>query len=185
MIEIKLGTRYAKSILSLAEEKGQLEEVHRDFKMVHDICDLSRDFRNMLKSPLINAGKKQKIIDRVLEGKFASTITPEFIGIIVRKRREAYLRDIADRVMYLYDLKKNITRGQIKSATAMSESNKEKIRKIVEEEMKTNFVLEEKIDPSLIGGFTLLVGDKEFDGSLAGRLRELRKEFENNPYVKK
>lgn len=183
MIEIRLGDRYAKSIIELAKEKGQLEEVRNDFQYIHDLCTKSRDFLNMLESPLINSGKKQKILDKILGGKL-SVITTNLIQIIVRKRREGYLDDIAIRFLHQYDKEKNITRGVITSATPLSEAQKNQIKSIVEKDLNTTFKMEEKIDPELIGGFVLRVGDHLFDGSVAYNLRQLKQEFAKNPYIK-
>ena len=110
MIEIRLGDRYAKSILELAEERKDIEKVHADFELINGVCEQSPDFLQMLKSPLISSTKKQKIIDEIFGGKF-SELTKNLVEIIVRKKREPYLRDIAVRFLALYDLKKNITRS--------------------------------------------------------------------------
>ncbi len=184
MIEIKLGTRYARSIMALATEQGQLEQVVQDFRMIHQVCTQNREFRYMLRSPLIYSDKKQEIMDALFGKKFSSKITAEFIPIVIRKRREAFLKDIADRVMFIYDEKKNITRGIVTTAMKLSEGQREQIRKIVQDDLKTKFEIEERIDPALIGGFTLLVGDRKFDGSIANRLRDLEREFESNPYIR-
>lgn len=184
MIEIRLGDRYAKSILELAEERKEVEKVREDFQLIASVCKANPDFVLMLKSPLINAGKKQTIINEIFAGKL-SPITANLVEIVVRKHREGYLNDIALRFLALYDRSHQITRGVLTSAAPISKDQLEKIRSIVESELKTTFKLEQKVDPELIGGFTLHVGDKLFDGSIATRLRELKQEFLNNPYVKK
>lgn len=184
MIEIRLGDRYAKSILELAEERGEVERVREDFQLVVSVCKSNPDFVNMLESPLIGADKKQAILNQIFQGKL-SEITRHLIEIIVRKRREMYLDDIAYRFLALYDSSHNITRGVLSSAEALPADQVKSIKALVEKELNTSFELEEKIDPELIGGFTLLVGDRLFDGSIASRLRDLKKEFLNNPYVKK
>lgn len=183
MIEIKLGDRYAKSIIGLAMEMGQVEEVRNDFLSIQKVCKSNRDFVNMLKSPLISSNKKQGIMDAIFGGKL-STITNNFVEIVVRRKREMYLPDIAERYLYQYDLLKNITRGTVTSAAPLTEAQRKVVTDLVAKEASTDFVLTEKIDPDLIGGFTLRIGDFLYDGSLSSRLRELKQEFDNNPYVK-
>ena len=58
------------------------------------------------------------------------------------------------------------------------------IQELIETELKTKFVIKEKVNPELIAGFVLLVGDKLIDGSISGGLRKLKQEFEKNPYIK-
>lgn len=183
MIEIKLGDRYAKSIIELAAEKGQLEAVRKDFKLILDVIRENRDFRAMLKSPVVNPTVKQKILTKVFAGKL-SPITDLFVQIIVRKHREMYLLDIAERFVHQYELRNNITRGVLTSAIPLSDAQRKTILEKVEKQMGTTFLLEEKVNPELIGGFVLRVGDVLFDGSIATELKDLKSEFVNNPYVK-
>ncbi len=184
MIEIKLGNRYAKSILRLSEERNEVELVHKDFDLIEATCNSNPDFLSMLRSPLISSEKKQRILNMVFKGRL-SEMTQHLIEIIVRKKRERYLYDIAVSYGELYDKSHNITRGVLTSASPLSDAQRKTILEMVEKQMSTSFKMEEKVDPELIGGFSLKVGDLLFDGSIATRLRDLKKEFLNNPYVKK
>lgn len=184
MIEIRLGDRYAKSILELAEERKEVEDVRADFELIRSVCQSSPDFLNMLRSPIVPSGKKEAILEEIFGEKF-SLITKNLVQIIIRKKREKYLNDIAVRFLHLYDLGHNITRGVLTSAKPLDAQSRKAIQDLVAKEMNTQFELEEKVDPELIGGFTLKVGDRLFDGSIATRLRDLKQEFLNNPYVKK
>lgn len=183
MIEVRLGDRYAKSIMQLAIERKELEPVKQDFDLIQSVCNENPAFTRMLKSPLIGQDKKQAIIDQVF-GKNFSPITQNLVEIIIRKKREAYLLDIAVRFLHAYDIEKNITRGLLTSSRPMSPAQVAKIKGVVEDELKTSFIMEESIDPELIGGFVLKVGDFLYDGSISAGLRKLKQEFEKNPYVK-
>ncbi|MBK9449214.1 MAG: ATP synthase F1 subunit delta [Bacteroidetes bacterium] len=183
MIEIKLGDRYANSILVLAQERGQVERVREDFQLIQKVCRSNPDFVNMLESPLIKSDKKQHILDAIF-GKSFCDITQTLIEIIVRKRREGYLDDIADRYLFQYDKLNNITRGILRSAAPLTADQIAKIKQLVEKEFKTSFEIVHEIDPSLLGGFVLNIGDRQFDASISTRLRALKNEFDSNPYVK-
>ena len=183
MIEIKLGDRYAKSILVLAQERGQVDRVRDDFQRIRAVCRSNPDFVNMLESPLILSDKKQRIINMIFGDRFCD-ITQTLIEIIIRKRREGYLDDIAERYLVQYDRLHNVTRGVVRSAAALTAVQLDQIKKLVEKEFKTSLEITQIIDPELIGGFILDVGDRQFDASLATRLRALKQEFDSNPYVK-
>lgn len=183
MIEIRLGDRYAKSIYDLAMERKEVEKVRQDFQLIDKVCEQNPDFRNLLSSPIVNTGKKQTIISLIFKDKL-SVLTENLVQIIVRKKRERYLPDIAQRYLDLYDRRNNITRGTIISATKLEAAQKQAIVDLVKQELKTDFQVVEKVDPELIGGFKLFVGDRLFDGSIASRLRDLQQQFLNNPYVK-
>ena len=183
MIEIKLGDRYANSILVLAQERGQVERVREDFQLIQKVCRSNPDFVNMLESPLIKSDKKQHILDAIF-GKSFCDITQTLIEIIVRKRRGGYLDDIADRYLFQYDKLNNITRGILRCAASLTADQIAKIKQLVEKEFKTSFEIVHEIDPSLLGGFVLNIGDRQFDASISTRLRALKNEFDSNPYVK-
>lgn len=183
MIEIRLGDRYAKSVLDLAIQRGSLDAVQADFRSIEKVCSENPDFVRMLKSPIIHSDKKHAILTQLFASG-ADEITKLFIQILVNKKREGYLRDIANRFLHQCDLHKNITRGVVTSASALTDGQRAEIRRAVETGLKTSFEIEEKLDKNLIGGFTLRVGDLLFDASLSTRLRKLSQEFDNNPYVK-
>ena len=183
MIEIKLGDRYANSILVLAQERGQVERVREDFQIIQRVCRSNPDFVNMLESPLIKSDKKQSILDLIFKDQFCD-ITSNLIEIIVRKKREAHLDDIANRYLFQYDKLHNITRGELRSAYPMTETQVAAVKQLVEREMNTSFEIVQVIDDSLIGGFVLNIGDKQYDASISARLRALKFEFDSNPYVK-
>jgi F-type H+-transporting ATPase subunit delta len=183
MIEIKLGDRYANSILVLAQERGQVERVREDFQIIQRVCQSNPDFVNMLESPLIKSDKKQHILNLIFKDQFCD-ITNTLVEIIVRKKREAHLDDIANRYLFQYDKLHNITRGELRSAHPMTETQVAAVKKLVERELSTQFEIVQIIDPSLIGGFVLNIGDKQFDASISARLQALKFEFDSNPYVK-
>jgi F-type H+-transporting ATPase subunit delta len=78
----RLAQRYAKSLIDLSEEMNQLDLVHDDIMLLQAICIQSREFVLMLKSPIINADKKHKIINAVTENKI-SKITQTFIKYFI------------------------------------------------------------------------------------------------------
>ena len=91
---LRLASRYSKSLIQLAIENKKLEEVHTDMNLLHQVCKDNRDFVLMLKSPIINGDKKKYILEKIFSDR-VSDITINFFEILVRKRREAYLDDIA------------------------------------------------------------------------------------------
>ncbi|MEX0636721.1 MAG: F0F1 ATP synthase subunit delta, partial [Ferruginibacter sp.] len=80
----RLAGRYAKSLLELSIEQHHLDAVYADIKMLNGICKSNPDFVALLKSPVINSDKKEKIISAVLEGKI-SPLTNAFVQLRARK----------------------------------------------------------------------------------------------------
>src|SRR6185503_2857014 len=89
----RLAARYAKSLIDLAIEKGQLDAVYNDMLFLQGIIRSSRELANLLKSPIINPDKKDKILEAVTGGR-VSAILSTFIKLLIAKGREAYLAEI-------------------------------------------------------------------------------------------
>ncbi len=181
----RLAGRYAKSLLDLAVEKGQLEEVYADMQWLHSVCKSNRDFVNLLKSPVITGDKKIKIIEAVAAGKL-SKLTTAFNTLLTKKNRESVLPEIASAFISQYKEHKNIHTVKLTTVSPVSEAVKDAIMVQVK---KTggyeNLELEETIDKNIIGGFVLQVDDKLIDASIAYELKGIAKQFDNNDFIYK
>lgn len=185
MSAIKLSSRYAKSILDLAIEKGALEAVLGDMKLLNDTTDNNRDFYLMLKSPIVNGDKKMEITKQIFQGKL-SPITMSFIDILMRKNRESFLPEIIDAFLKQYNQHKHITEVKVTTAQPVSpEVQKEILERLRSQAGLQEIELTTAIDESLIGGYVLQWEDKLIDTSIARGLAILKDEFDNNDYVRK
>ncbi len=183
MSSAKLATRYAKSLIDLSVEKGQLEEVYQDIQSLDKATD-NRDLYLLLKSPIVNTSKKSAILKTLFDGKL-NDITSSFINIIVNKRRESFLPDIVDSFIEQYKSRKHIASATLVTATPVNDALLEKVRAIVKAQTGEETVnLDTSVDESLIGGFILKFGDKLYDSSISHKLEKLKKGFSKNKYVR-
>jgi F-type H+-transporting ATPase subunit delta len=179
----RLAHRYAKSIIDLAVEKGQLEAVYADMKYLQEVCKVSREFVNLLKSPIIKADKKAQIIEAVTAGKI-SAMTARFNKLLTTKGRENDLPEIVEAVIEQYNEIKGIHKVKLTTAVEVSEEVKKAITtKINAEAGLGTLELETKTDESLIGGFVLEFNNNLVDASIARDLRDIKKQFSKNVYV--
>lgn len=175
-----VANRYAKSLLDLAAEKGQLEKVYADMQLVQGVYHDNKDFVTFLNSPIIKTDKKLSVLKAVFDGKI-NDMSLGFFTILTNKRREAYMGDIAKSFIAQYKEHKNITTAVITSAAGIDEKVRAKVLDLVKQSAKGEVELIEKTDKTLIGGFVLRIGDKQVDASIARKLNELRKSFSENP----
>lgn len=181
----RLAARYAKSLLDLSIEKGQLEKVYADMLWLQGVCKSNRDFVNLLRSPIIKSDTKEKIVSAVTSGK-VSELTAAFNRLLVVKTRESYLPEIIAAFIAAYKEKKEIKTIQLTTAVTASDELKKAIVEQVKKSAGFSQVeLEEKVDPSLIGGFVLQIDDQLVDASVAYDLRTIAKQFENNDFIYK
>jgi F-type H+-transporting ATPase subunit delta len=174
-----VATRYAKSLLQLANEKSALEKVFSDMQLVQSVCAENRDFINFLNSPIIKADKKGAVVKEIFSGK-VSDITLGFLTILTQKRRESYMEEIAKAFIAQYKEHKNILTAVITSAAGIDNSVRTKVLELIKQTTKGEVELIEKTNSDLIGGFVLRIGDKQVDASISRKLNELRKTFTIN-----
>src|SRR5438552_8053975 len=110
-----VASRYAKSLLQLAVEKGQLEKVYADMLFVQDLCRKQKYFVNFLNSPIINTDKKLSVLKEIFTGHL-SEMSLNFFVILANKRREMYMGEIAKSFIAQYKEHKNILTAVITSA---------------------------------------------------------------------
>ena len=182
MIVTALNRRYAKSLLDLSIEQNKLEEIKKDMDLVIEVIASSRDLRVLLKSPIVSADKKEAILVALFEGK-VSDLTFRFINIILSKGRESQLEGIAHGFLNLYRINKGIEEAVVTSAVQLSEAQRNDIREKLKGITGNSIEITETIDPSIIGGVKIRVGDKQYNGSIAYQLDQLRRQFESNQYI--
>jgi len=183
MAQTKVATRYAKSLLGLVAEKGTLEEAFNDMLLIKKTCSENRDLVVLLKSPVVNAEKKISILTAIFE-KHVSKVTMLFINLITKNRRESALPEITDAFIAQYKAMKGITIASVTSATLLADNAKKKIQDLVQKEVGGTVELEMEVNPELIGGFILRIGDKQLDTSILSKIGDLRQEFMTKSFAK-
>ncbi len=179
----RLASRYAKSLIDIASEQNVVGAVLNDMTLIRDICHSNHDLVLMLRSPVIKADKKAAILSTILSGKVHS-ITLAFIDLMLRKGREYYMPEIASAYIQQYKVKENIKPVYLTTAVSVDESVKQLIKEKVEASVKDGSIeLNTKVDPDLIGGFTLELEDKLFDASIRRDLMDIKNQFTKNLYV--
>jgi F-type H+-transporting ATPase subunit delta len=181
----RLASRYAKSLLGLAVERDQLEEVYADMQWIEAVCKASRDFVVMLKSPVISSDKKIKITEAVTNGNIGP-LTTAFNKLLITKHRESNLPEIATAFIAQYKAHKNIHTLKLTTAIPVSDQVKEAI---IDQVKKTSDMkqieLITAVDDKLIGGFVLQAGDLLIDASISYDLRQVARQFDNNDFIYK
>ena len=184
MAESRAASRYVKSLLGLAVEKNVLEQVHNDMLLFAKVVDENRAFALMLQNPIIKHDKKRASLQQIFQGK-VNPLTMAIFDIITKKNREPILSAVAKGFHNAYNLYKGIGKATIVTAVPIDAEMRRKIEGLVKEIGHTREVeVIERVDPSIIGGFILNVGDKQIDASIKSKLKGLRVKFSQNPYVK-
>jgi F-type H+-transporting ATPase subunit delta len=179
----RLAARYAKSLIGLAMERGQLEQVYSDILFLQSVCKGSNEFVTLLKSPVIKADKKAAIIEAVTNGKVGD-LTSAFNKLLIHKGRESNLPEIITAFIDQYKLHKGIYTIKLTTATPVSDELKQQIiEKLKQQHPGKQIELKAEVKESIIGGFLLEMGGSLVDASIAYDLNKIRSQFTNNDFI--
>ena len=173
-----VASRYAKSLLDLAVEKNQLDEVYADMLYIKELCAQSKEFTQFLNSPIINVDKKIATLKIVFEKKL-NVMSAGFISIVTSKHRESIIPQISGSFIEQYKTHKNILTAIVTSANGLDAATKQKALDLVKSQLNGEVELIERVDANLIGGIILKIGDKQIDKSVSRQLANLKKELTN------
>ena len=176
MSELTVAIRYAQSLVDLAGDLKLVEEIKKDMDLFHNTLKANPELKAVLANPIVSHQKKNKILDEIF-AKRVNKATLSFFKLMIDKGRGEVLYTAAQEYIHLYDVANNIIEAKVVSATDLSVANKEKLMAEIKQATGGTVKLDAKVDPSLIGGFVLTVGDRQVDTSIANDLRKLKKEF--------
>jgi F-type H+-transporting ATPase subunit delta len=183
MTNPRLAHRYAKSLLDLSKERGQLENVFNDMLFLQQVIKSNRDLLTMLRSPVITSDKKVKVLESITSGRVTEA-TALFTKLLVNKGREGNLPEVISAFIKEYKQLKNIHTVTLTTAVPVSDEVKNKfIEQIKRTTAIQNIEMETKVDEKIIGGFILQTGDQLVDASVSYDLREIAKQFRNNDFI--
>ena len=177
MKDTTLAIRYAKAYIELALSRDQLEQAVEGAKAAAGFFDASPEARQVLASPLIPASDKAEALSRAL-GQGIPVQAQEFVRFVIDKGRVEFLPEILHQVGVLYEGIRGIRHAEAVSAVEMTPGQIEELSvRLKALTGAEQIVLHARVDPSLLGGVRVKVGDVVWDGSLSGRLEELKKKY--------
>jgi F-type H+-transporting ATPase subunit delta len=184
MHEYRVASRYAKSLLDLAQEKGVLEQVEQDMVFFAKTCDENPMLVTILKNPIITHDKKLGVLSSLLKGR-VNDLTYSMFYLISRKNRESYLYYIAKDFISQYKVFKGIETAEVTTTFPLTDAQRTSFVNLIANSTGKKVELTEKIDQSIIGGFVLKISDRQVDQSVKSKLQKLKTKFKDNPYISK
>ncbi len=178
----RAASRYAKAILDLAIDKKEAAAVNEDMKSVLTTVHKNLELQEFLKSPVVKIEQKRGALRQIFSN--VGGITMGAFDLIVDNQRSDILGDIATKYILLFDEMNKREVATVTTAVEITPELEEKVLAKAKELAGKEVILEKKIDPSIVGGFILRVGDKEINASVHSTLGELKREFAHNYTIK-
>lgn len=175
----RVAVRYAKALIEEAVKEGRLDAVKTDMELIDNTCQGSRPLRVVLSNPIIVNEKKQEILHRIF-GEQIQPLTARFITLLTGKNRAGELAAVASTYIDLYNERMKVQTATVTTTFPLSENLRvrftDKVRKL---SGRQDIQLEEIIDPSILGGYILAIGNDKIDASVKRQFQEIRLAFQN------
>jgi F-type H+-transporting ATPase subunit delta len=171
-----IRVRYAKAFFSLAKEKNKLESFKIDIEKVADVCRQSPDFIQLLESPVVSTSKKAELIKQIFKSK-VNPLTLNFLLLILQNKREDFIPGICHNFLELIRKDMNVKSAMLVTAIEIDSRTIDKIKILLEKELKATVELNTQIDSEIIGGLILRIEDKQYDASVTAQLRKIKQEL--------
>jgi F-type H+-transporting ATPase subunit delta len=131
-----------------------------------------RLFRTFIRTPGIAPKRKMEVLDRVFKGKLTPTFL-DFLELILAKRRQLHVEDILEEFCDLYDEARGRVRVEAVTALPLEPDSQAQLSSVLAEKLKKTILLENSVEPKILGGLILRYGDLVADGSVLTRLKNV------------
>ena len=167
---------YAGALLEIAQQKNILPAIEEEMGFLANLVKEDRELMLFLNAPGVSKDSKKELVDKVLAGKL-SDVAINFFKVLIDNNRQSLIRDVYQSLVDEIDVINNRQRVKITTSAKLGTDMVQKIKDALAEKFKKVIILDEVIDPKIIGGVVIKVGDLIIDGSLAKDLRNIREKL--------
>ena len=168
-----LDRRYALALYEVAEKKGKVDEYIKDLKEICEIIKSNKDFYEVIKHPQISTKKKKKTFINIFKGHIDEELL-SFLLILIEKERIMYLKEKVDQLEKIDLERKNTFKGIVKTTVPLTEEEYNTLKTKLEKKYNKHIILEQIIDPEILGGIYLRINNDVIDDTVKSKLDELR-----------
>lgn len=168
---------YGDALFDLAIENGQLDQVAEEIRVLKDTLAENAELLQFLNHPKISNEDKIKTIEDIFKGRFSDT-TVGFLVIVVTKGRYNEIDTMTNYFLDVVREYRKIGKASVTSASELTPEQKQKIEaKLLESTDYVEFIMDYKIDPSIIGGLVIRIGDRVVDSSIKSKIELMKKDL--------
>ncbi len=177
MSSTRAAIRYAKAILEIADSKKSAAEVSVDMALIATTIAGNLELHSFIQNPLIKTDVKKDVVSEVFAS--VSAVTKSLFHLLLENKRFEILEAIAVEYNNLFDIMNGVEVAKVTTAIPMDAALEAKVSAKIATFSNKKITIENTVDPSIIGGFILRIGDKQYNASIANRLQVLKRELSN------
>lgn len=179
MATSRAAVRYAKALIETAQANNVSDQVASDMQTINQAINDSVELKQFLDNPVVKADVKKKALDEIFSS--LSADSKLLFGLLNSNHRFALLPQIAAEYIALYESSKGIARAYVTTATPLNDDLKTKVLdKVKQLTSESQIEIINEVNPDIIGGFIIRIGDMQYNASIADKLNQLKRELINN-----
>lgn len=174
MIEGLVAKRYAEAMFEVTKQKDLLDRVEQDLLFVLDVVKGTEDLMVFLRHPQIDEQVKKSILDSAFTDSITQ-IVKNFLYQLIDGKRIEYLEEITNYYIKLANEARGIVNVEAITSVDLSAADKKKVIEQLNKQLNKEIRLDNKVDPSILGGMVIRIGDRVYDGSISKQLKVLKR----------
>jgi F-type H+-transporting ATPase subunit delta len=167
-----ISVRYARALLKSATDAKIEQQVYAEMQQIAKSYIEVPQLRSTIDNPMLSKDKKQALL-LTAAGRKPSDLMKVFIGLVLKEDRESVMQFIANSYVTLYRQQKNVIRGRLITAAAVSPETEQKMRQMVESKTNGTVEFESQVNPDIIGGLILEYDTYRMDASVKTKLNSI------------
>ena len=167
-----ISVRYARALLKSATDMKQEDAVYKEMLVLSQSYLQVPALRSTIDNPMLDKDKKNALLEVACGGQ-VSDLTQRFLQLVLNEGRESTLQFMAASYLTLYRQQKNVTRGKLTTAVAVSPEMERKMKAMVESKTNGTVEFNTEVDPNIIGGFILEYDTYRMDASVKTKLNTI------------
>ncbi|MFV8269077.1 ATP synthase F1 subunit delta [Flavobacterium sp. GT2N3] len=177
MASTRAAIRYAKAILDMADSIGVTNEVSKDMTLIASTINGNQELNTFIENPTIKVEVKENVLLEVFAD--VNGVTKGLFHLLFENKRFEIVEAIALEYNKLFDELNGIEVAKVTTAFPMDAALEAKVLAKIASLSDKKITIENIVDASIIGGFILRIGDKQYNASVANRLQVLKRELSN------
>jgi len=166
--------QYANALADIALQQGAADPVLKQLAELNATLSGSAELRNFLESPAVSRTDKHAVVEKIATRLGSSKILRNFLFVVVDHRRTAALPEMIESFQQVIRQRQGLAEAQVASATPLSDAQKSNLLQTLERKTGKKLQATYSLDPALLGGAVVRIGDTIYDGSLKNRLSQMR-----------
>ncbi|SHG69129.1 F0F1 ATP synthase subunit delta [Ornithinibacillus halophilus] len=174
MSEAVVAKRYADALFQLGNEKDTLDQLVEEFRVVNQVFKENKDLNTFLMHPRVNNAKKKQFVEEVFQGMSNDVVNT--MKLLVERQRTDIATSVIDHFIQLVNDAKGIAQAVVYSVRELSDTERKELETTFAKRFNKNAIeIENVVDPSILGGIKIRMGNTILDGTISGKLRRIER----------